>query len=895
VTIYALDDRDALDAARVGAKAARLAALHQAGLPTPTGVVLGIDAISDLLAGAGVATSWSALRVEVEAGAWVRATVVAGEVREAVLSASVESASRAVLDRALTDAVLLDTPCAVRSSCLAEDLVSASFAGQFDTVLGVQGTDAVAGAVLKCAASFVSPSAMAYRQSRDVRGIDGAVLIQRLVRARAAGVAFTVDPRAPSSRRIVIEAAPGLGETLVAGRVSPERFLVSRDGLAVQLESRGSLQESAVDTATAQQIAKMALDAEHLFGHAVDIEWAVEDDAVWLLQARPVTAVATVEPPAGWVPEFQTAIDPRYPRYSRGNIGEVVPGCISPLGWSMAVPVLEHAFRSLAARTHTLPPLGPEPTIVGTFYRRLYLNVSVFLAVADAAPGASRAEVLDELVGAVNEPLPVRCWWKALTPARIVHNVRVIGSALALMRREGRDLAAIEADLQVKTERLRREPPQTWPLTRFAAEELLTARTSDVTSLHIRLSNGATSSYRRLRTLCARHLDDKEGALAAQLVAGIGDLGRSDPAQGIFELASLVVGHSSLQELFDRERDDGCLLDAVRAAAAPAIWRAFAQTLAGFLDVHGHRGLAEVDLATPTWRQDPCQVVRLVRAEIAARGESPGARVARQQAAAASLRARVLASVPLSTRLAVRHSIDQARRYIFLRERTKDLGLRFSAHVREILHALAEKLVAAKQLREPQDLFHLTRDDVLAVCRGEDGGAIPQLLERRRREQAWCEAVILPKVFDGAVRRIDSGEETTAPEGALRGITICGGFVEGPARVLRDFRDCETLAVGEIMVAPVTDLAWTPYFLRASGLVVEIGGLLSHGSIVAREYGLPAIVGVPDVTRRIRTGDRIRLDANRGLVEVVSVGGRPINLNLRDAPPRAGEHRVVGT
>jgi rifampicin phosphotransferase len=873
--IYALDHHDALDAARVGAKVARLAALHQAGFPTPGGVVLGIDAISALLAGAGVATSWSALRAEVEAGAWARAIVVADEVRDAVLGASVGSGSRAVLVRALTDAVLLDKPCAVRSSCLAEDLVCASFAGQFDTVLGVQGTDAVAGAVLKCAASFVSRSAMLYRQSWDVRGIDGAVFIQRLVQARAAGVAFTVDPRAPSSRRIVIEAAPGLGEAMVAGRVSPERLLVSRDGLAVQRESRGSLPESAVDTATAQQIAKMALDAERLFGHAIDIEWAIEDDTVWLLQARPVTAVATIEPPAGWVPEFQTAIDPRYPRYSRGNIGEVVPGCISPFGWSMAVPVLEHAFRSLAARTHTLPPLGPEPTIVGTFYRRLYLNVSVFLAMADAAPGASRAEVLDELVGAVNEPLPARRWWKALTPARIVHNVRVIGSAVALMQREGRDLAAIEADLQAKTARLRRDPPQTWPLTRFATEELLTARTSDVTSLHIRLSNGATSRYRRLKTLCARHFDDKDGALAAQLVAGIGDFGRSDPAQGIFELASQVAGDPSLQALFNRERDDGRLLDAVRAAAAPATWRAFAETLAGFLDDHGHRGLAEVDLATPTWRRDPRPVVRLVRAQIAARGgESPGARVARQQAAAASLRARVLASVPFSTRLALRDAIDRARRYIFLRERTKDLALRFSAHVRDILQALAEKLVAAKQLKAPEDLYHLTRDEVLAVCRGESGAEIPKLLEGRRREQAWCEAVVLHKVFDGAVRCMDADQETTAADGALRGITICGGFVEGPARVLLDLHDCETLAAGEIMVAPVTDLAWTPHFLRASGLVVEIGGLLSHGSIVAREYGLPAVMGVADATRRIRTGDWIRLDANRGLVEVVSVGGQ---------------------
>jgi rifampicin phosphotransferase len=147
-------------------------------------------------------------------------------------------------------------------------------------------------------------------------------------------------------------------------------------------------------------------------------------------------------------------------------------------------------------------------------------------------------------------------------------------------------------------------------------------------------------------------------------------------------------------------------------------------------------------------------------------------------------------------------------------------------------------------------------------------------LERRRREQAWCEAVVLPKVFDGWVHPLSPSEQAVTAGGALRGVSICGGVVEGTARVLHDLHDCETLAAGEIMVAQVTDLAWTPYFLRAGGLVVEIGGLLSHGSIVAREYGLPAIMGVADATRRIRTGDRIRLDANLGLVEVMSSATR---------------------
>jgi rifampicin phosphotransferase len=868
--IYTLDHREALKPGLVGSKAARLAALHQAGLPTAGGVVLSVEAIDALLEGAGVSTHWSALRDAVYSGEWEQAGILAGKVHDGVLLASIDSGWLALLHRALADVDLGASLCAVRSSCIAEDLVTASCAGQFDSVLGVQGTDGVAHAVLNCTASFVAPRAMSYRRFRDLRSIDGAVLVQRLVRAQAAGVAFTVDPRADSNRCVVIEAAPGLGLGLVAGRVTPDRFLVTRGELAVRLESRGSFENPAIDAATAQHIATMAMETERLFGQSVDIEWAIEQDTIRLLQARPITAVAAIQPPVGWVPEFQTTVDPRYPRYSQGNIGEVVPGCISPLAWSIVVPALEHAFRTLSARTHTLPALGLEPIIVGTFFRRLYLNVSVFLAMADSAPGASRAEVLDELVGTADEPTPARPWWKNLMPGRIVHNARVIGSVVSLMRREDADLAAVEADLQAKIERLRREPPQNWPLSRFATEELLTGRTSDVTTLHIRLSNGATSSYRRLKMLCARHLRDKEGTLAAQLVAGIGELGRSDPAQGIFELATQVTADASLHALFDREGDDGLVLDAVLAAAAPANWRTFAEMLARFLDIHGHRGLAEVDLATRTWRQDPRQVVRLVRAEISVRGESPSTRVGRQQRAAATLRARLLHDLAFGPRLAIRDAIDRARRYIVLRERTKDLGLRFFALLRELLHALAEKLVVVKQLKTSEDLFHLTREEVLAACRGEGGDAIPLLVERRRRELVWCEALTLPKVFDGSVRPLSVGEDTVATDGVLRGISICSGVVEGNARVLHDLDDCEVLAAGEIMVTKVTDLAWTPYFLRAGGLVVEIGGLLSHGSIIAREYGLPAVAGVADATRRIRTGDRIRLDANRGMIEVVS-------------------------
>jgi hypothetical protein len=234
-----------------------------------------------------------------------------------------------------------------------------------------------------------------------------------------------------------------------------------------------------------------------------------------------------------------------------------------------------------------------------------------------------------------------------------------------------------------------------------------------VTSLHIRLSNGATSSYRRLKMLCARYLDDKQGTLAAQLVYGIGELGRSDPAQGIFELASQAAADVSLRSLFDREGDDGRVLDAVLATAAPPNWRTFADGLARFLDTHGHRGLAEVDLATRTWRQDPRQVVRLIRAEIGVRSESPSKRVMQQQAVAASLRVRVLADVIFGVRICLRDAIDRARRYIHLRERTKDLGLRFSALVRELVHAAADKLVAAKLLEAPDDIFHLTLDEML--------------------------------------------------------------------------------------------------------------------------------------------------------------------------------------
>lgn len=891
--LISLSSARALDRAQVGAKASSLARLVAEGHRVPPAVVVGCSAFDRAIDVLGLRDAMEALHADdtldedsVRAGA--------SDLQRALRAAPLDDALSAALRALVTDP---SARWAVRSSALAEDQGDASFAGVYESVLGARGADAVVDAVRLCWASFVSPHALAYRRRNGVTEARGAVLVQSLVEADAAGVAFSREPTTGATDVVVIEATRGLGEALVSGHVSPDAYWVrKKDGVVVRAriaEKRAATRlaeqgvelvplaelESfapAIDDRSARGVARLAQRIERERGHAIDLEWALARGELWVLQARPITAGpsasdarTSVHVSDDFVPELQSAIDPRFVCYSRGNIGEVLPGCVTPLAYSLSVPALEHAFRAMGQSTGVLPPLGDSPVILGMFFHRLYLNVSVFLAMADASPGASRDAVYEELVGPVSERSSA-FKWSDLRPARIKQGLRVWGAALAQDKQAEASLAECARELERERARIEEFPPEQWPIERFCAEPLLCVRRSRAVDVHIVLSQGASSNYRFLKEQCAKHLHDERGSLAALLVSGIGSLTSADPAVAVDTLAREALAWSSVRALFDREPTDASLWRSLQARrASDDGCAAFARAFDVFLLRHGHRGVGEGDFRNATWREDPARVLAFVRAQLESGGIEASARLDRQRALAEKARADATARVGVLSRSWFVTVLQGSLRYLRLREESKDVVMRFGDLTRRVVRALSARLLEALRIQSEDDVHFLLIDELLALAQGAlSAEQAADVVARRRADFAKCEEIDVPKLFEGRARWVRSAARGPT-EGALHGVAASAGVFEGIARVLRDPSDGARLNKGEVLVAPVTDLAWTPLFSRAGAVVVEVGGLLSHGSVVAREYGLPAVVGVARVFDAVRDGARVRVDGDRGEVTVL--------------------------
>ncbi|MEE8374557.1 MAG: PEP-utilizing enzyme, partial [Dehalococcoidia bacterium] len=390
---------------------------------------------------------------------------------------------------------------------------------------------------------------------------------------------------------------------------------------------------------------------------------------------------------------------------------------------------------------------------------------------------------------------------------------------------------------------------------------LLSGKLMRVSDVHIWASTFAVVYFTLLRKLAKQWLGDSDGSFAAQMVTGIGTLPSADPAFGLYALAKQVLSSPSVSEQFDSISDNRSLLKALKAdEAAQSFNAAFDQ----FLTLYGHRAVCEAELRNPCWREDPAQVLALVRNYLGSGLISPEEVRSRQDRVRSDAASRV-AGLALPKRILLKRVLNAARRYIELRERLKDVIVLRSDWARRIYAEICERLLTRELLFDVDDVYFLRSKEVGdLLCGRLAPDNAKETIARRRQEFAWSQTVHIPKILNGEAKPITVDD--FAPAQQLRGLGVSPGKVEGRARVILDPRVDSHIETGEILVAPVTDAGWTPLFINAAGLVVDVGGLLSHGSVVAREYGLPAAVGVTGATRQIKTGDRIYLDGSSGVV-----------------------------
>ncbi len=880
-------DADGLALDVAGGKAANLGILARAGFPVPAAFVVTTHAYHAFVETNQI-QHWAAFAAAGTAGGGAALDVVSSEIRvrfaDAAMPAKISDAVRAAYGSLGAPRV------AVRSSATTEDLPDLSFAGQQETFLSVAGDADVLEAVVRCWSSLWTARAIAYRNRSGVPHDAArlAVLVQQMVESEASGVLFTANPLTGRRSEHVIEATMGLGEALVSGMVEPDRYVVDpahrrvtsktlgRKSLVIRGRADGGTTTARRDDTVQQALPDSAIlelsvlgaDAARHFGAPQDVEWAWAADTLYVLQCRPVTSLYPLPDGLTETP-LQVLI----------SIG-AIQGVLDPI-----TPFGRDVFRSGAGRIASIvAPTTPRQSqqLLLVAGGRLFANVTGLLRNGHTRPVVRRA--LDMV-----EPGIARAMDAVLADPRLrPGSDRVpFGVALRAFPLVARALANASCYLlwpDAGRARIQRSIARAVALfeSKCAAASTLAERVALCDSLFTAVTRFGPVLMPGLAVgLGSLHALHRLAAGVQGAVHRVLDVTRGLPHNVTTEM-DLALWQTAVA--IKQDSDAAAQVAGTDVDVLAAWWRTAAlapvaqAAIDGFLRQFGMRGVAEIDVGRERWREDPRLLLQALKSylQITDLERAPDV-VFRRGAASAESTVDALAAEARRARhgwfreRVVRWAARRVRSLAGLRESPKFTVIRLLGLLRATLLASGAELVRAGVLEKADDLFFLELEEVCALSRG-DSRDWRTLVDVRRaafeREQGRRQVPLL-LLSDGVAHYATAD---TLPVGAgerLEGTPVSPGVVEGSVRIVRDPHDA-CLEPGEILVCSGTDPAWTPLFLSAGGLVTEVGGLMTHGSVVAREYGIPAVVGVAGATTRLTTGTRVCVDGGRGSVTILA-------------------------
>jgi pyruvate,water dikinase len=863
----------------VGGKALNLGIMSSAGLPVPGGFCVTTDAyrsvvadqLDDLMGKLGDATDPG------------EATAAAGKARGRVLSVELPPQLRiAIADhyQALGD----NEPVAVRSSATAEDLAYASFAGQQDTYLNVVGSAALLDAVRRCWASLWTDRAVSYRNANaiDHRSVALAVVVQRMIDATTAGVMFTANPITGTRHETVIDASPGLGEAVVSGAVNPDHFVVnavdqsivtrrlgdkrimitSLPGGGTELrELTGGSSEACLNDEQVLQLVDLGQQVQRQYGAPQDTEWALDSAGTfWLTQARPITTL--------------------YPQARTHGPGLRVLMCLS-LAQGLTRPITPMgiaAVRLIGTSVATEVRIPPDEPLAGPAAmhapgQRLYLDLTSALRNRLGRRAIIGAfTVMEARAATVLKRLAERPEF-SLIQTRDHTMLRHIAGALLRNKVPFRMIAGLinpnlaYRGIATTERRLRRA--LTLPANATASQRLdfVEQRLGSLFLLMPRTFAYAVGGLLMLRVSRQLLGDAAEPGELQEVLRGLPHNVTTEMDLELWGLTEKIRNDQPSHGAFT-ESSVPDLLQRYRERKLPPVAQ---RGLQSFLRRYGHRAVAEIDLGIPRWSDDPSHLLGVISNYLRLNTDDldPIAQFHAGQARAESmitiLTERMAERSQVRARM-VGWALRRVRQLVGLRESPKFLLIVALATMREHLKVIGRQLAANKLIDQVDDVFFLDLGEVRQGLSGEN--VQPLVVVRREAYEQELKRRHIPRLLlsDGTEPEAIAGA-AAGVDGALVGSPASTGTVTGPARVVLDPVGAH-LEPGEILVAPSTDPGWTPLFLTAGGLVMEMGGSNSHGAVVAREYGIPAVVGVPDATHKIETGQLITVDGAAGLVSL---------------------------
>ncbi|MEV7377670.1 rifamycin-inactivating phosphotransferase [Streptomyces lydicus] len=863
---YVLDlqEIDETQVAVVGGKGAHLGGLSRIeGIRVPAGFCVTTDAFRRIMAEApSIDDRLDQLsRSDPDDREAIR--TLSAQIRRTIEEVAIPGDVAAAITRALAQ-LGEQAAYAVRSSATAEDLPTASFAGQQDTYLNIVGPTAILQHVSRCWASLFTERAVTYRQRNgiDHRTVHMAVVVQQMVFPHAAGILFTADPVTGNRKVATVDAGFGLGEALVSGLVNPDVFKVRHGEVvaktiaakqrAVHALPAGGTQEVAIDAQRQEQpaltdaqvvrLVQLGRRIEAHFGRPQDIEWCLVDEGFQIVQSRPITTLFPI-------PETD---DQENHVYVSVGHQQMMTDPMKPLGLSMwqltaMVPMHEAGGRlfvdvtrrlaSPASRAGLLDLVGRGDPLVRDALETVLDHDDFVPSLPDAGPGGPPA-------GEASAPIET-------DPALVTQ----------LIERSQASIAALERDIRTKT------GPALFDFLLEAFEEHKRVLSDP---LSIRAIMAGMEATWWLNDKLGEWLGEKNAADTLTLSAP--DNVTSEMGLALLDVADVIRPHAEVVAFLQgvEYAEDAAFLDELAKLAGGTEARDAIET---YLDRYGMRCVGEIDITRPRWRERPTTLVPVILDNV--RNFEPGAAERRFEQGRQKAQKKEqdvlsrLRALPDGDRKAdeTKRMIDRVRTFIGYREYPKyGIVSRYFVYKQALMEE-AERLVQAGVLPEKEDIFYLTFQELHDVVRSNQ--VDDQIVQQRKEAFRSYDALTPPRVLTsdgeavtGAYRRDD------VPAGALIGLPVSAGTIEGRARVILDMADAD-LEAGDILVTTFTDPSWSPLFVGIAGLVTEVGGLMTHGAVIAREYGLPAVVGVEQATRLIRDGQRIRVHGTGGYIEIL--------------------------